>query len=59
MIFMWLIPIGFLVLIVLGVVWVVQSLARPPNRPSGVPVPTVGRVYRLTGKIVPIAEQLE
>ena len=35
MIFMWLIPISFLVLIVLGVVWVVQSLSKTTQPPIG------------------------
>ncbi len=31
MIFMWLIPLGLLVLIVLGIVWLVKQLSSPKN----------------------------
>ncbi len=31
MIFMWLIPLGLLVLIVLGIVWLVKQLTAPKN----------------------------
>jgi uncharacterized membrane protein len=43
MIFMWLIPIGFLVLIVLGVVWVVQSLSKTTQPPIGRTCPNCGK----------------
>jgi uncharacterized membrane protein len=43
MIFMWLIPVGFLVLIVLGIAWLVQNIGR--NNPANAPhaCPSCGR----------------
>ncbi len=42
MLFMWLIPVGFLVLTVLGIVWVVRAIGGGTNSPSH-PCPSCGR----------------
>lgn len=44
MMFMWLIPIGFLILIALGIVWLVRNL--------GVPMPPASRACPNCGKSV-------
>lgn len=33
MIFMWLFPLGYLVLLVLGIVWLVRAVSRPMSQP--------------------------
>jgi len=44
MIFMWLIPLGFLVLTVLGIVWLVRTLGSGNNPPTpGQTCPSCGR----------------
>ena len=44
MLFMWLIPIGFLVLIVLGIAWLVRALGSGDNPPvPGQTCPSCGR----------------
>ncbi len=43
MIFMWLIPVGFVVLTVLGVAWLVRSLGGHNPPPTGRTCPNCGR----------------
>jgi hypothetical protein len=42
MLFMWLVPIGFLVLTVLGVIWIVRAIGGGAN-PSSHACPACGR----------------
>jgi hypothetical protein len=51
MIFMWLIPVGFIALVVLGIIWLVRNVGNS-TLPSSISCPNCGKAYKLIGRIV-------
>jgi len=43
MLFMWLIPIGFITLVVLGIVWLVRNVGNSAPPPPQTPCPSCGK----------------
>jgi hypothetical protein len=46
MLFMWLIPVGFIVLTVLGIVWLVRNIGGPTSSSAGHNCPNCGKAVQ-------------
>jgi hypothetical protein len=64
MIFMWIVPVGFLTLLILGVVWLFRQVsgssgpvAAPPQAPPGKTCPNCGRPAQADWQLCPYCGQ--
>ena len=64
MVFMWIVPLGFLTLLVLGIVWLFRQVsgtsgpvAAPPQAPPGQPCPNCSRPTQADWQLCPYCGQ--
>jgi hypothetical protein len=64
MVFMWIVPLGFLTLLVLGIAWLVRQVSgpsgpvgAPPQVPSGRPCPNCSRPIQADWQLCPYCGQ--